>query len=171
MESKKIWLWGLGFAIILLTLLGLYGENFSLLGESESKIEVSENYETQEMITPQNEGQVEKVYDASLHLRSKPLKDPFHTEGIAKISAEMEKKMNLKQSIHKGGITKHEKIATPILYGVATLGNSRNAILAYDNDTINVKEGDKVGKWIVVSIGNKTIEIANDNETKTLTID
>jgi hypothetical protein len=41
-------------------------------------------------------------------------------------------------------------------------------LLSYGSNTINAKEGDRVGIWTVVSIGDKTVELANNSERKIL---
>lgn len=171
MKIKKIWLWTGIIAIVLLIILGMYGENLSLHETSKENEEVVQAYDNLNQNVDNGE-EIEKVYDSSIHLRSKPLKDPFHTEGIAKVKAEMEKNMKSKKnSVEVNAKTlKNQKRAesVPILYGVASLGNSRNAILSYNNNSVNAKEGDSVGQWRVVNIGEKSVEITNGMEIKTL---
>lgn len=171
MKLKKIWIWSAIIAAVVLTILGMYGEDLSLLKRNEKTEETSYAYESGNTGNSDSKAEVEKVYDAGMYLRSKPLKDPFHSEGIAKIDAEMKNGMNVKNTQTANLKYEHkERKNTPVpdLYGVAALGNSRKALLSYGSNTINAKEGDRVGDWTVVSIGDKTVELANNSERKIL---
>ena len=155
MKLKKIWIWSSVIAAVVLTILGMYGEDLSLLKRNEKTEETSYAYESGNTGNSDSKAEVEKVYDA----------------GIAKIDAEMKNGTNVKNT--QTANLKHEykgrkNTPVPDLYGVAALGNSRKALLSYGSNTINAKEGDRVGDWTVVSIGDKTVELANNSERKIL---
>lgn len=168
----KSWTWPLlCAALLLLSLWGFWGEGTAskLLPEKE-KATVSTKpapvEETGTVSIEEIEGDKPvKRYDASLHVRAKPLQDPFHMEAIKK--ANQQKKEEIKETPKA---STRKKVAPaketasyasePTLRGIMAFGSEKRAIIECQGQSMTVREGESAGPWKVSSIGEKTVTLA-----------
>ncbi len=168
----KSWTWPLVFAaLLLLSLWGFWGEGTAskLLPEKEAPTVSTKKVPVQETkdITIEEIGADKPVkrYDASLHVRAKPLQDPFHMEAIKK--ANQQKK---EEVIEPSKIPAAKKAASarempsyasePTLRGIMAFGSEKRAIIECQGQSMTVREGESAGPWKVSSIGEKTVTLA-----------
>ncbi len=180
MAGRKRWIWlGIAIGIILLSLWGLWGEGTAskLLPEKKEikkkTVTVSESSEEE----PEAMKAV-KRYDASLHVRSKPIKDPFHAEAIAKeAKAEKEVKVStaektVKKSTKKNSsyepVKKKETAMYPKLQGIMAFGDKKRAVIEWNGESYTVGEGEQVGLWTVSGIEKRTVTLTGSPGTLTL---
>ena len=153
--------------LLFLSLWGLWGEGTAskLLPEKEAeKMAVSARRASQveDEVSIEGDGPV-KRYDASLHVRAKPVKDPFHMDAIKK--EEKPKALPAKKDLAKATQSKKvtEKEASysqePRLRGVMAFGSEKRAVIECEGQSITVKEGESAGSWKVSSIGEKTVTL------------
>lgn len=180
MAERKRWIWlGIAIGIILLSLWGLWGEGTAskLLPEKKEikkkTVTVSESSEEEpEAMKPV------KRYDASLHIRSKPIKDPFHAEAIAK-EAKAEKaakatpsviapKKLVEPSSSRDSVKKKETTMYPKLQGIMSFGNKKRAVMEWQGESYTVGEGEQVGLWTVSGIEKRTVTLTGSPGTLTL---
>ena len=180
MAGRKRWI-GLGIAIlmVLLSLWGLWGEGTAskLLPEKKEiqrkPVAVSE-VSTEEPSTMKPV----KRYDASLHVRSKPIKDPFHAEVIAKeakaekvaqsVSGVIVSKKPAEPSSSRELVKKKETTMYPKLQGIMSFGNKKRAVMEWQGESYTVGEGEQVGLWTVSGIEKRTVTLTGSPGTLTL---
>lgn len=137
--------------------------------EAQSASPVSQHMQEEEASLSEEGSGVVKRYDAALHLRGKPLKDPFHAEGIkqAKASSAVPADGN-------GDLSKIQRGAPeapmPVLKGVITSGNTKRAILEVQGQTVMAEEGGAADSWIIAAIGDKTATLMRGGKRKTISV-
>ncbi len=159
-------------ALLLLSFWGFWGEGTAskLLPEkeattfSEKKTPAKETIEESVSLEDIEEGKPVKRYDASLHVRAKPLQDPFHVEAIKKANQQKkaEGKESAKAPTAKKAAAKAEPsyAAEPTLRGIMAFGSEKRAIIECQGQSMTVREGESAGPWKVSSIGEKTVTLA-----------
>lgn len=180
MAGRKRWIWlGIAIGIILLSLWGLWGEGTASKLLPEKK-EIKKKTVT---VSESSEGEPEamkavKRYDASLYVRSKPIKDPFHGEAIAKeaktekeakVSASKESARKVaKASSSQEPVKKKETAMYPKLQGIMAFGNKKRAVIEWNGESYTVGEGEQVGLWTVSGIEKRTVTLTGSPGTLTL---
>ncbi len=188
MGERKHWIWiAAGLLTILLILWGYWGEWTAAKVFPEKKeiqrevasnpTSSSKSFST-EVDTDTERGAVKK-YDAARYVRSKPLKDPFHAEAIAKATqAEKEKIASDKSvaasqvpsaSTHKSEKKQKErKDDYPKLQGIMEFGSQKRAIIEWNGESYIVGEGEQVGLWTVSGIEKRTVTLTGAPGTLTI---
>lgn len=173
MRGKKKWvLSAAGITGLLLAVYGTFTEGEAVKPDHSSlPYTVAAASEMAEENTETGK-EIRLVYDASIHARGKPMKDPFsYGDGIeekenlkdgGQSSGKDKEKLKdkkddkkKKQSSEKETI-KEETPRLPVLKGIIKVGADRRAMIEYDGSVHLVKEGEQVSKWTVSSIGDKT---------------
>ncbi len=164
----KSWTWPLLCAVLLLlSFWGFWGEGTaSKLFPEKEKATVSIKPAPAEEIETVSIEEIEgdkpiKRYDASLHVRTKPLQDPFHMEAIKK--ANQVKKEETKETPKKKVAPAKEMpsyASEPTLRGIMAFGSEKRAIIECQGQSMTVREGESAGPWKVSSIGEKTVTLA-----------
>ena len=180
MAGRKRWIWlGVAIVMVLLSLWGLWGEGTAskLLPEKKEvprkSVAVSEVQEEEPSAM-----KAVKRYDASLHVRSKPIKDPFHAEAIAK-EAKATKVSNVSaesRAAKKSAVTssavepikEKETAMYPKLQGIMSYGNKKRAVIQWNGESYTVGEGEQVGLWTVSGIEKRTVTLTGSPGTLTL---
>lgn len=171
METKQRAALGLMAAALMCALWGSASGGFRRFfpEDARSTSPVSQQVQEEEAFLSGEESGVVKRYDAALHLRGKPLKDPFHVEGIMKGKAASE-------AIPSGNGASYQiqrrppTEPTPVLKGVITAGNSRRAILEVQGRTVMAEEGGAAGSWTIAAIGERTATLARGGEAKIISV-
>lgn len=177
--EKKWVLPAVGAAGLLLVVLGIWGGRLPKLSASLSDQPEAESRSKEEGFhlkgEASKEGEGALKYDASLHARAVPLRDPF----ASKERAEADKNITEKEKAEKEktGTDKvqsdspHAEQAAknrgkpekepplPILKGILILGDDRCALIDYDGSVSLVREGEQLAKWTVSSIGENSITL------------
>lgn len=162
--------WAILFAGIagILSVWGYWGGGTAagLLPEKDKNIEVSSA--SGEASDGFSEGRMDggsrKVYDAALHRREGPMKDPFHVAGIEAVAAEAASAAGKTHAAPLGNTapsvkTDSESIKqTPLLpelKGIIYFGEEKRAIAELGGVVKTLKEGEQIGIWTVSSIREK----------------
>lgn len=137
--------------------------------DAQSTSPVSQHMQEGEASLSEEGSGVVKRYDAALHLRGKPLKDPFHAEGIkqAKAPSAVSPDGNSKLPEMQRGASADP---APVLKGVITSGNTKRAILEVQGQTVMAGEGGAAGSWTIAAIGDKTATLVRGGEEKTISV-
>ena len=167
--------WAILFAGIagILSVWGYWGGGTAagLLPEKNKNIEVSSA--SGEASDGFSEGS-RKVYDAALHRREGPMKDPFHVAGIEAVAAEASSAAGKTHAAPLGNTapsvkTDSESIKqTPLLpelKGIIHLGEEKRAIAELGGVVKTLKEGEQIGIWTVSSIREKTVSFSSASGT------
>ena len=156
----KKWALPLGLALVALLILwgslgmGTASKLFPEKTKAMPPVAASEGTSSTSML-PQEESR--RVYDASSHIRGKPLADPFHMEAMT------EKTM----PVETAGVSLPSS-AVPRLMGVMSFGSEKRAVIEVHGVTYTVKEGEQAGLWNVSSIQGKTVTLAGASGVFTL---
>lgn len=173
MAIQKKWALAGGMLVLGLSLWGFFGGGtaLSVFPEPQNEIpEIQEEPDEEDLSSPI------RRYDATSHLRGKPLRDPFHAEGIAKIDEEMKK--NLSQSRQKSESPSSSTGKTdtgagestlPRLKGTLSFQGKRRAMLEWNGKVKTVSEGEHLGPWTISEIGENRAVLESDSGTVTVT--
>lgn len=169
----KSWTWPLVCAaLLLLSLWGFWGEGTAskLLPEKEKTVSSAKSQVATEKGSASfeeiDENKPVKRYDATLHVRAKPLPDPFHMEAIQKAKQPKAVETTTKApTVKKAATTKEAPIyaAEPTLRGVMAFGSEKRAIIEYQGQSMTMREGESRGPWKVSSIGEKTVTLTGSS--------
>ncbi len=172
----KSWTWPLVCAaLLLLSLWGFWGEGTAskLLPEKEEpavsarkvpSVPSSQETDVVSLVEIEEDKPV-KRYDAALHVRAKPLRDPFHMEAIQKAkqpqAAEGKAAVKAPAAKKEAGASEAPSYASePTLRGIMAFGSEKRAIIECQGQSMTVREGENAGPWKVSSIGEKTVTLA-----------
>lgn len=177
-EKKK---WAILFAGIagILSAWGYWGGGTAagLLPEKNKNIEVSSTRgEASDGFSEgRTDGGSRKVYDAALHRREGPMKDPFHAAGIEAVAAETAASAAGKtHAAPLGNTAPSEKTDSesikqtpllPELKGIIHFGEEKRAIAELGGVVKTLKEGEQIGIWTVSSIREKTVSFSSASGT------
>lgn len=121
-------------------------------------------------------------YDASTHLRSHPLKDPFHAEAAGKREVSENKEDSAPPAVSSPGTGtspvrgKRERqkappaVTRPVLKGIMAYGDKRRALVEAGGETYTAAEGEQAGTWTIVHIGDKSVDLAAGPDTLHLSL-
>lgn len=173
MGEKRRWLWpSAGILVIFLTLWGWWGEgSASKLLPEPAHSQTAVVAEEVRSISSEESATLRR-YDASVHVRRKPLKDPFHgaavthkgkeTNASASYDADRKGKETSRdlQEIRK----EKNQVAPsvdkmPHLQGVMSFGQKKRAVVEWNGSSYTVGEGEQVGLWTVSAINGKTVTL------------
>ncbi len=160
--------------VLLLSLWGFWGEGTASklfpekeIGASQGAAQPSLDTKVEEPMG-EEEGPV-KRYDAALHVRAKPLKDPFHMEAIRK---EEKPKVSATKSAPSAPAAKKQAgekeisyPVSPLCRGIMAFGSEKRAIIEYRGESMTVKEGERAGPWKVSSIEEKKVTLTGASGT------
>ena len=178
MGETKRWIWPLGgVLVLLLTIWGWWGEGSAskLLPEPTHAPKAPTSFSQPVSSTGSLESLSLQKYDAAIHVRSQPLKDPFHGAAVTHRGHE-EGALISKEEGAKG--KEHSAPSTPIketrrdqeqikpsvdrlpkLQGVMSFGQKKRAVVEWNGSSYTVGEGEQVGLWTVSAINGKTVTL------------
>ncbi len=169
----KSWTWPLACAaLLLLSLWGFWGEGTAskLLPEKAETVSSTKPKPVaeKESVTLEDidEEKPVKRYDATLHVRAKPLPDPFHLEAIQKAKQPKVVETTTKAPAQKKAAAAKETPAyasEPTLRGIMAFGSEKRAIIEYQGQSMTMREGESRGPWKVSSIGEKTVTLTGSS--------
>lgn len=173
--------WALPLGLVLVALLILWGslgmgtasKLFPEKPKAMPSVSASEGASSSSML-PQEESR--RVYDASSHIRGKPLADPFHMEAMTETTMPVETAGVSLPSVPRttnssaGSVKEKRSYASdvPRLIGVMSFGSEKRAVIEVHGVTYTVKEGEQAGLWNVSSIQGKTVTLAGASGVLTL---
>lgn len=171
MAIQKKWALAGGALVLGLSLWGFFGRGtaLSVFPEPQDEIpEIQEEPDEEDLSSPI------RRYDATSHLRGKPLRDPFHAEGIAKIDEEMKKSLSQsrpqsKASSDSAGKPDTGESTLPRLKGTLSFQGKRRAMLEWNGKVKTVSEGEQLGPWTISEIGENRAVLKSDSGTVTVT--
>lgn len=173
MAIQKKWVLAGGALVLGLSLWGFFGRGtaLSVFPEPQEEIpEIQEEPDEEDLSSPI------RRYDATSHLRGKPLRDPFHAEGIAKIDEEMKKSLSQSRPQSKASSASAGKPDTgagestlPRLKGTLSFQGKRRAMLEWNGKVKTVSEGEQLGPWTISEIGENRAVLKSDSGTVTVT--
>lgn len=173
MAIQKKWALAGGALVLGLSLWGFFGRGtaLSVFPEPQEEIpEIQEEPDEEDLSSPI------RRYDATSHLRGKPLRDPFHAEGIAKIDEEMKKSLSQSRPQSKASSDSAGKPDTgtgestlPRLKGTLSFQGKRRAMLEWNGKVKTVSEGEQLGPWTISEIGENRAVLKSDSGTVTVT--
>ena len=173
--------WAILFAGIagILSAWGYWGGGTAagLLPEKNKNIEVSSTRgEASDGFSEgRTDGGSRKVYDAALHRREGPMKDPFHAAGIEAVAAETAASAagkthaaplgNTAPSVKTDSESIKQTPLLPELKGIIHFGEEKRAIAELGGVVKTLKEGEQIGIWTVSSIREKTVSFSSASGT------
>lgn len=172
MAVQKKWAFAGGALILGLSLWGFWGGGTALSVFPEPQEEIpeiqEESGEEEDLSSPI------RRYDATSHLRGKPLRDPFHAEGIAGIDEEMRKEFpqnrkNSNTSAASAGKPEAGESMLPRLKGTLSFQGKRRAMLEWNGKVKTVSEGEHLGPWTISEIGENRAVLESASGTVTVT--
>lgn len=173
MAIQKKWVLAGGALALGLSLWGFFGRGtaLSVFPEPQEEIpEIQEEPDEEDLSSPI------RRYDATSHLRGKPLRDPFHAEGIAKIDEKMKKSLSQSRPQSKASSDSAGKpdigageSTLPRLKGTLSFQGKRRVMLEWNGKVKTVSEGEQLGPWTISEIGENRAVLKSDSGTVTVT--
>lgn len=168
---KRQWMWtagALGAAGLLLSLWGFLGggtaaEHFPT-APKKTKQETAASVSSPAEAPAAEKASTQLKYDVSNRpIRTKPLPDPFRLPEEAAES-------KAGRAASPAGKKAAAPAAEPVLLGIMLLGSDKRAVIEAAGETRSVTEGEKVGSWQVMEIGEKSVILSGASGAKQLTI-